>query len=148
VVDIYADYDDKKVERAIFEAIPGVLIITLDMKLGKAILKIFLVISPWQLRKNTVMSDLSWIEKLIIGEKITIYYVDIGLSWKAFSCSVCSTYFSSKSAWREPNVEQEPEPESQPIIDSFTAKVEADPGSSVIVEHDVLISQSQKLLLS
>jgi len=62
----------------------GVLIIVMDIKLGKTILKISLVISPWQLRKNAAMSDLSWMEKLIIGEQITIGYVNIGLSYKAF----------------------------------------------------------------
>ena len=62
----------------------GVLMIIMDMKLGKAILQIFLVISPRPLRKNAAMSDLSWIEKLIIGGEITIDYVDIDLSCKAF----------------------------------------------------------------
>ena len=36
------------------------------------------------------------------------------------------------------NIEQEPKPESQSIIDPFTVKVEADSESSGIVEPDVL----------
>ena len=45
--------------------------------------------------------------------------------------------YSSEPNCRELNVEQEPEPENQPITDPFTAKVEADPELSVIVESDV-----------
>jgi len=39
---------------------------------------------------------------------------------------------------REPNIEQEPEPDIQPITDPFTTKFEADPEPSVIVEPNVL----------
>jgi len=44
---INTDYEDRYVERAMFEAVSlfRVLIIILDMKFGKAILKISLVIS-------------------------------------------------------------------------------------------------------
>jgi len=45
---------------------------------------------------------------------------------------------SSELDCRESNIEQEPGPEIQPIIDSFTVKVEADPERSVIIEADVL----------
>ena len=34
--------------------------------------------------KNAIVSDLSWMEKLIIGGETTINYVDIGLSCRAF----------------------------------------------------------------
>jgi len=45
---INTDCESKYVERAMFEAVPflGALIIIQDMKLGKAILEISLVISP------------------------------------------------------------------------------------------------------
>ena len=56
----------------------------MDMKFGKAILKISYVISPWQLRINAAMPDLSWMEKPIIGGEATNDYVDIGISCKAF----------------------------------------------------------------
>ena len=45
---------------------------------------------------------------------------------------------SSEPDCREPNVEQQPRPEIQPITDPFTAKVEVDSEPSLIVEPDVL----------
>ena len=45
--------------------------------------------------------------------------------------------YSSEPNCRELNVEQEPKPENQPIIDPFTAMVEADLELSIIVEPDV-----------
>ena len=41
--------------------------------------------------ENTAMPDLSWMEKLIIGEGITIDYVELIYLARRSSCSVCST---------------------------------------------------------
>jgi len=54
------------------------------MDIGKANLLIFLVISHWQLKRNTVMPDLGWMEKLINGGKTTIDYVNLDFSCKVF----------------------------------------------------------------
>ena len=47
---------------------------------------------------------------------------------------------------RELNVEQEPEPEIQPITEPFTPKVEVDPEPSVIVELDVFDELEPKVV--
>ena len=62
--------------------------------------------------------------------------------------SVCSIIHLSKSDCREPNIEEEPEPEIQSITDPFTVKVEADPEPSVLSNLMFFMSQGQKLLLS
>ena len=57
---INTDCDDKYVEWVMFEALfVGVLMIIVDMKLEKEILKIFIAISFGQLRINVAMPDLS-----------------------------------------------------------------------------------------
>ena len=56
--------------------------------------------------KNVAMSNLSWMEKLIIGGEITIDYVDIDLSCKAFFVlSYAPPIYSSEPDCRKPNVE-------------------------------------------
>ena len=84
---INTDCEDKYVERAMFVRLSHffeVLIIVMDLKLGKAILKKKISYFPCQLRKNAVMRDLSRMEKLIIGGEVTIDFVNIGLSCKTF----------------------------------------------------------------
>jgi len=97
----------------------------------------------------SLTTDLSWMEKLIIGGEIIINYIDIGLSCKAFfvlgmlhpfthlSPIAVSRILSKNSGLR-----------SNPITEPFTVKVEIGPELSVIVNLMFLMRQSQKLLLS
>ena len=116
----------------------GVLMIVIDMKLGKAILKISLVISPRQLMENVVMLDLSWMEKLIIGGEITIDYVDIGLSCKiSFILGMLHSFIHLSQIAENPMLSKSSSLRyNQSSI--LTAKVEIDPKASVIAEPNVL----------
>ena len=130
---INTDCDDKYIERAMFEVVP--LFWGFNDRYGyearESDLEDLFSYFSLKTEKNAFMPDLSWMEKLIIGGEIIIDYVDIGLSCKTFFCTrYAPPVHSSESDCREPNFEQELEPKSQPITNTFTAKVEIDPGLS------------------
>jgi len=76
-----------------------VLMIVMDMNIGKAYLRISLVILNWQLRRNANIPDLSWMEKLIIGGKTTIGDVDLDFSCKVFF--VLGMFHTLYSIWAQ-----------------------------------------------
>jgi len=85
------------------------------------------------------MPDLSWMEKLIIGGRIIIEYVNIGLSCKAFFVlGMLHPFVHLSQIAENPMLSKSPSLRSQPITDPFTAKVEADLEPLVIVEPNVL----------
>ena len=84
------------------------------------------------------MSDLSWIKKLIIGGKITIYYVILVYLQGILCARYVPPIYLSEPDCREPKVGQESEPESQLITNPFTIKVEANPDPSIIVKPNIL----------
>ena len=103
-------------------------------------------------------------EKFIGGEKTTVDYVDIGLSYKIFSVlDMVHLFYISEADCKGPNVEQKPELERPQfnnlvtkrkeilagigkILENMPTKVIADPGPQSLSRQKLLRSQNKKFL--